>query len=156
MATQVRPTGQCSTNYVAPPHGLKLASPGFDFVSKQFPRHDFWMFITNAESSISFCMLLACRKSITAVGMPQGSPFGLLFKSSFVYEARYVRVRQACILSTCTRTRNQRAVGELPRDDCAYIHKYVVLLSTFKARSCFAIFVCLSAQPCVRVKLDTG
>ena len=30
------------------------------------------------------------------------------------------------------------------RTSYTYIHTYVVLLSTFKAKSCFAIFVCLS------------
>ena len=51
------------------------------------------MFISNSESSVSFCMLRACRKSITAVGVPQGLTFGLLFKSRFVYDARDEQAR---------------------------------------------------------------
>jgi hypothetical protein len=42
------------------------------------------MFIYNSESFISYCMLLACRKSVTAVGMPQGSPFVLLLRAAFI------------------------------------------------------------------------
>ena len=62
------------------------------------------MFISSSESSVSSCMLLAYRKRINTVVMPQGFTFCPSVKSSFEDEARYVRIKQAC---RCARVREQ-------------------------------------------------
>jgi len=147
MATEVRPTAHCSTNYVAPPPILwvEVGQPWlrlcFQTVSNT------WFFLSLYPILkvlfLSACFSLAAKASLLWA-CPRVHLLASCLRAALYMKQDNVRIRQAGILSTFTRTRNQRAVGELPRDDCAYSHTYIVLRSTFKVESCFALFVCLS------------